>query len=130
VDIGLDVGELVASHPQALRPEGHHLHEPDGACRGDRVAVEAALDRHQTHDQACGQVRLARPVRLAIDDFEHVHALRFARHELAQLGFHQLVPDGRVVAVRETFGLDNRPLDDGAQFRIALLIRMGPGAAE
>jgi len=130
VDIGLDVGELVATHSQALRPEGHHLHEPDGACRRDGVAVEAALDRHQTHDETRRQASLARPVRFAIDDPEHVYALSLARHEFAQLGLHHLVPDGRIVAIGETFGLRDRPLDDGAQFRIALLIGMRHAGAE
>jgi len=130
VNIVLDVGEFVAAHPEALRPEGHHLHETDGAGGGDGVAIEGALHRHQAHDQAGGQPRFTRPVRLAVDDSEHVHALRLARHELAQLGLHHLVPDRRVVAVGETLRLTNRALDDSAEFRIALLIRLRRGAAE
>ena len=74
-------------------------------------------------------MHLPRPMRLAVDVFEHGHALSLARHGLAQLGLHHFVPDCGVVAVGEAFGLGDRVLDHDTQFRIALLIRMRRRAA-
>src|SRR6516162_1582263 len=42
VNVGCDVYQLVAAQAEPLRPERHHLHEPDGARGRDRPAVEAA----------------------------------------------------------------------------------------
>ena len=47
-----DLDQLVTAHAEIFRPEGHDLHEPDRARVRNRVAIEAALDVDDGHDQA------------------------------------------------------------------------------
>jgi hypothetical protein len=129
VDIGRYVRELIAAHPQTLGPERHDLHEANRPGGGHRPTVKTALDRHQSHDEPCRQACLADAVRLAVNDLQHVQALSFSRHELAQAWLHHFVPDSRVIAVGKAFGLADGPFDDRAQFRIALLIGARDSAA-